>query len=367
MMAFVVGTTAELIKVIPVMKLLADRQVHTELWSTGQQPQDLEKALGVFETRVDLELAKGIGGRNLSRRWDVAPWLSGLVIRAITDRSHLRKRLDLGPGKPVIVVHGDTMTAAYGSVLSRWLNVDLVHIEAGLRSGSILRPFPEELVRRLVATQASINFAPNDKARGNLASARGRTVVTKGNTVVDSLRLGSSLEPTNSRLTLPPKFILVSLHRSELLGDRDVLRWTYAELAKCAALIPIVLVQDSLTDAALHRSAITEHLVADDLLVMDKQPYPDFLRILMKASAVITDSGGLQEECAILGIPCLIHRTETERDDGLAHRAELSRWKRGALVGFAEKWSAEPSMQRSFDGASPSEIIVETLAAEGYF
>jgi UDP-N-acetylglucosamine 2-epimerase (non-hydrolysing) len=363
MLIFLVGTTAELIKIVPVYRRARASGCRVQIWSAGQQPQDLKKSVIEFGVDIDHWIGDRANAQNLSKRIQVLPWVASISWAVLRNTEMIREIGDHTVPNAV-VVHGDTMTALWGVWLAKQLKFDLIHIEAGLRSGSIRHPFPEELCRRLISRAADINYAPDSRAVANLNGKPGVTVCTRGNTVKDSLlELGVSEADDFEE---KGAFGLVSLHRSELLGSKLQFRNSIRELISISRTTKLIMVVDSLTKEALRESGLEGQMESSGIASIRKLPYFDFVKLLFEASFVITDSGGLQEECAVLGKPCLVHRRHTERVDGLGFNASLSEWQEGSMIRFVEQYDSFKSTQ-SGTGASPSDVIATDLRARGYF
>lgn len=254
------------------------------------------------------------------------------------------------------------MTTVLGALIGRSLGAVVGHVEAGLRSGDWRNPFPEELDRRLVARIAQLHYAPGETEVRNLARSRGTVVLTRGNTVRDSLRLvPADLDPGVP--DLPGTFGLVSLHRLELLQDARFAE-TLRALAQSAADTPLVMVYDPVTDEQIERQGLGNLFDAHLFRRIPKLPYFQFVSLLKRATFVVTDSGGLQEECADLGMPCLVHRVKTERSDGLGTNARLSGMDVSELVRFLSE-PRDLSRRTPAPFESPSDVIVADLFARG--
>lgn len=362
MIVFLVGTTAELIKIEPILKRIKLAGGKAAIWSTGQQPMDIDRWV--------LERGQGIDLRflnpettNLSKRVQVPPWLFNITKYAYKNRKYLRKLMRQGRGCPAIVVHGDTMTTSWGIFLSKLLRVDLIHVEAGLRSGRLFDPFPEEVSRRLVSRFATVNYAPNQEAVRALSSAPGRVVFTHGNSIMDAV---AEVNPDNSTSDIVREQILVSLHRSELLGNRAVLDATIEALIKVSHECQVIMVVDSLTQEKLNSSGNMSWISQSSIEVLPKMSYGHFQSLLRSSRGVITDSGGLQEECAALHIPCLIHRKVTERSDGIGKTAFLTYWDCRYVIDFPFTLANIPLNTQQSNSTSPSDIIVNDLSIHGF-
>lgn len=356
MIAFVIGTTAELIKIQPVHRMIRERGNPVEIWCTNQQPDDLAEALEDFNLSINFLLSDR--DRNLRQRREVPAWATGVLVRTLKSRGILRQRLSSDALRPLLMVHGDTMTSVLGCLAARIVGASVGHIEAGLRSWDIRNPFPEELNRRAVGRLARLHYAPDEVALRNLKLARGQVVNTRGNTVVDALKEFHPGPTASSTL-------LVSLHRSELLSDAQLLERTVEEIIALAETVEVRMIVDSLTTAALSSNDLFARLTNSPVMVEPKKRYVDFMQVLANSSAVITDSGGLQEECAALGKPCLVYRNRTERQDGLGENAVLAGLQPLAIPRFGHGYASFARRPVSNE-QRPTAIIVDDLVRNGY-
>ena len=365
MIALVYGTTAELVKLAPIHRCLTERGSRPLMWCTAQQLDELPEAtelLGLPDP--DLMLAHGARGRSLRTAKDVAIWLGTVLGRSTRRWRELRKALRADGRPPVVLVHGDTMTTVLGTLLGRSLGATVGHVEAGLRSHDWRNPFPEELDRRVVGRLAQLHYAPDDVAASNITpSSRRRVVVTHGNTVQDSVRMVPA-DADPGVADLAHRFGLVSLHRIELLQD-DRFAETLRVLHRSARTTPLVMVYDPVTDEQISRQGLEDLFDDVHFRRIPKLTYFRFVALLRRAAFVVTDSGGLQEECAFVGKPCLVHRVRTERSDGIGANAKLS----GMNVAELERFLVDPAVLDSSDVPrphSPSDVIVDDLVHGGF-
>jgi UDP-N-acetylglucosamine 2-epimerase (non-hydrolysing) len=360
----VFGTTGELIKLAPVLVRLRDRGHPVTLATTGQQVTQIPSFLEQFGLpQPDVWLARGAGGRDLSTGRDIPGWASRAVWSFARRRARLGETLDRGPGRPLVLVHGDTMTTVLGTLMGKALGARVAHIEGGLRSGSLRSPFPEELNRRLTGRMADIHYAPGAWAASNLAG-RGAVVDTGSNTVRDSLALvPEGLEPA---LAAPPSpFGIVSLHRFELLRSRALLAEAVAALASAADRVPLLFVDHPVTVAALDRFDLGAALAVPGIRRIPRLPFFDFVQLERRCAFVVTDSGGSQEECYYLDTPCLVHRRTTERREGLGETTVVSGLDRRRLASFLLH-PEEHRRRAPLADASPAEVIVSDLVRRGF-
>ncbi len=354
MIVFCYGTTAEAIKLGPVMRRLDALGVAYRQWVTFQQAGTVLDALpGLGIPAPDEVLAVGRGGRPLQGPLDVLIWLGRIGAWTARHRRRLRGRR----GRDVVVVHGDTMTSVVGALIARVMGMDSAHVEAGLRSGSWRHPFPEEVDRRIVGRLATVHYAPTEVAAGHLV---GRDVVmTHGNTVIDAVRdrVRGPSSPSDER-----RYGVVLLHRFEFLGNAHLVRQTLRTIVEDSPH-RVVMVVDDLARHSLDGMLPT--LPADRIEVVDKMPHARFTELISGAAFIVTDSGGVQEEAALLGVPTLVHRRTTERGEGLGANVLLSGWDIEVLRGFLDDVDALRTDPQD-DGVSPSQIVVDDLRRRGY-
>jgi UDP-N-acetylglucosamine 2-epimerase (non-hydrolysing) len=361
------GTAAEVIKLAPVLIGLEERGARPLTLCVAQQAGQLPAALADFGLpQPDLWIARGHNGSDLERPVHIPRWVGGAAATFARQRRALRERLAADPGRPLMMVHGDTMTTVIGALMGRAMRLPVAHVEAGMRSGNWRNPFPEEFDRRIAARLTDLHFAPNERAADNLrrAAVKGQIVETAANTILDALRLASAT--ATPAVELPDEsFGLVSIHRTELLENRAELRATLEVLHKASRRIPLLFVEHTITVAAI-RVARLGHLFDDRFRPIPRQRYPQFIALLRRSAFLVSDSGGSQEECAYLGHPCLIHRAVSEHSTGLdGGSVVLSRMRPDVLRDFL----ADPARHRRPPVAphlSPTRTILDTLEAEGF-
>lgn len=354
MIVFVYGTTAEAIKIAPVARRLAAKGIPFQQWLTMQHTDSLREILPTLGLpEPDRIIADGSHGKPLKSRGDVLVWLRSVARWMRKNVRTLRRAL---PADTVIVVHGDTMTTVIGAWLAHRLHLASAHIEAGLRSGNWRHPFPEELDRRIVGKLATIHYPPSDEAAAHL-SGRKNVVNTHRNTVVDAV-----LDQGEDALEGDP-FGVVLLHRYEFISNPDLVETTIRTLAELSPL-PLRLMVDAYSEGAL-RHALSKHDTRGVFQAQAKLRHQEFIGLLKGASFIVTDSGGIQAEAALIGVPTLIHRKTTEQHEGVGVNIVISGWDQATLANFLR----DPERYRvplQTPEVSPSDIIVDDLIARGY-
>ena len=362
MILVVYGTTGELIKLAPVLRRLLERRHGYVSATTGQQVLQIPPLLASLDLpQPDLWLGRGAAGRDLRTNRDIPGWAAQVVRRYAARRSTLADMLRTGAGRPLTLVHGDTMTTVLGATMGRLLGTPVAHIEAGLRSYDLRHPFPEELNRRATSRLATIHYAPGSWASSNLG--RGAIVDTGSNTVRDSLEFCDDADLTVG----PPdgRFGIVSLHRFELLSDGRLLGETLRALAEHARTTPLLFVDHPVTVAAVARFGYEGIFDEERFRRIPRLGFREFVPLMRRSSFLVTDSGGSQEETYYLDIPCLVHRKKTERRDGLGENVVLS----GLSVPVLEDFLADPGRFRRMADlpvGSPSDVIVDHLEKSGF-
>lgn len=296
------------------------------------------------------------GGDDVTTVPQALAWAARIAGRALRP-SRLRRDI-FGADAEMCVVHGDTPSTLLSTLLARRVGLEVVHLEAGLRSRSLLHPFPEELIRVAVMRASGTLFAPNDEAVANLEAmgVKGRIVQVPGNTSVDALR--ASLTELPEPGSGP---VIVTMHRVENLHRRSSVEGFLALVLRIATEHKVRFVVHGPTADVLRRSGRQDDLVAAGVEVVSLIAHSEFSQQLAAAPLVVTDGGSVQEECALLGVPTLLWRHRTERSDGLGENVVLTRYDRVAvelMLANPEQWR-RPS--RWLDGPSPANVIADHL------
>src|SRR5262245_7344782 len=308
--AFVVGTRPEAIKLAPVILQARQRRCpwRAIVISTGQQADLVAPSLNAFALKPDIELHVMRPGQSLN----------SLLAQCLTELSTVLRTLS----PDLVVVQGDTTTAMAGAIVAFHERLPVAHIEAGLRTGDLKAPFPEEANRQIISRLAQLHFAATVDAKARLLSEgidAGRIEVT-GNTIVDALAL---LTPAIRTAALPDgmindrRVVLVTAHRRENLGKPlgsicDAVR----QLASGCQELEFIVIK--------HPNPVAARIVHEKLAgrkritLLPPLTYLEMLKLLSTVWLVLTDSGGIQEEAPSFGKPVLVLRDNTERVEGLA-------------------------------------------------
>lgn len=393
----VVGTRPEVIKMAPVVFALRESEtLEPVLLSTGQHREMLDQALAAFDLTCDFDLGLMQPGQTL-------PGLTSRAIEAVTKFIEAQE-------PAAILVQGDTSTVLAGAMAAFFANVPVGHIEAGLRTGNMRSPFPEEMNRRLTSPLAKWHFCPTQGSEDNLvkeAISEGQCYVT-GNTVVDSLlwirdkqeRNGVNAADVAARLEIPDSFtqkylqaststtqtstdevsnlppdkisdfVLVTGHRRESFGGGfERICKAINELTNrhpgVGVLYPVHL--NPLVQEPVNR------ILGDNPAVQLCSPagYEDFVWLMSQAKLVLSDSGGVQEEAPSLGKPVLVMRENTERPEGLEAGTcrlvgtdpQRIREEVAILLNDPDEYAARSALKNPYGDGRAAQKIREVLEA----
>ncbi|GAA0919165.1 non-hydrolyzing UDP-N-acetylglucosamine 2-epimerase [Virgisporangium aurantiacum] len=303
----IAGTRPEAIKLAPVViAMRAAKRVTPVLVASGQHPAMVAQALAAFDLEPDVTLP-------VERVTGSQPELMTALIEQLDKLFEERK-------PSAVIVQGDTTTTLAGALAAFWRQIPVVHLEAGLRSGDLDSPFPEEGNRRLVGQIARLHLAPTSLAATNLLDEgiEPERVILTGNTVVDAALTVVGRRPELPKeLQTEGRMILVTAHRRESWGEPlDRVLSAVRTLLNHYPDINVVLPSHPNPKV---REQVEAGLKGEKRVVItDPLPYPTLARLLSEAYLVLTDSGGIQEEAPSFGVPALVLREVTERVESLA-------------------------------------------------
>lgn len=306
-----VGTRPEAVKAAPVALCLAEHpHLRPAIVHSGQHAVMVEQALAPFGLRPDelLHITRATGGQ--------AELFSSLL--PALDELLDRRR------PAAVLVQGDTSTALAGALAAFWRRIPVVHLEAGLRTGDLTAPFPEEANRQLIARLAALHLAPTAAAATALRAETlsGGPIVVTGNTVVDAaLCVAAAAAPTQNQdlvavehdlETHGGRLVLVTAHRRESWGaPLDEVLGAVATLAQRHPDVRVLLPMHP--NPAVRAQVVAALGGHPRVTLTEPLAYPDLVRALRRAALVLTDSGGIQEEAPSFGVPVLVLREVTER------------------------------------------------------
>lgn len=332
----VFGTRPEAIKMAPLVMALRDsNRFAAEVCVSGQHRQILDPVLRLFDITPEFDLDVMQPDQSLG----------GLMVGIAAGFERV-----LDQARPsLVLVHGDTTTTMVAAIAAFYRNIPVGHVEAGLRSGSMQAPWPEEFNRRVAALATRFHFAPTAQARANLlaeGSPAGQIHVT-GNTVVDALRWVAgriaaspekirSFERRFSFLDPGRRLILVTAHRRENLGEgiRNICR----AIRRLASRPDLQFVYPVHPNPNVRNVVEAELVGQDGVFLIEPVDYEPFVYLMNRSFVLLTDSGGIQEEGASLGKPVLVMRDTSERPEAIrAGTARLVGSDADRIVGEVER------------------------------
>jgi UDP-N-acetylglucosamine 2-epimerase (non-hydrolysing) len=357
----VFGTRPEAIKLAPVIRALRERGCETLVCVSAQHRDMLDPILEVFGIVPEFDL-------NVMRDNQTPLEVASRIFQGLVP---LLERV-----KPDwLLVQGDTTTTFAAAWVGFHQRTRIAHVEAGLRTRDKFRPFPEEMNRRLTGALADLHFAATPLAVENLREegVPAEQIALTGNPVVDALQFILSQPATFSdpRLNqVDGKVVLVTAHRRESFGE---------PLERiCAAICELVQQHPEITVVyPVHRNPAVSSAVYGLLgrrariVLLDPLPYPDFVHLMKRASLILTDSGGIQEEAPTVGTPALVLREVTERPEAIESGwAELVGTSPEKILERANAWLATdgrslPSSENPFGDGKASQRIAALLQQIG--
>ncbi len=299
--AIVYGTRPEAIKMAPLIRELKKRDdLEVVCISTQQHSTLLSAALGAVSIDTDVETSE-------PDRSSIQALVSSIALA-------LEKSI---AGCDLVVVQGDTISAFAGALGGFLQKIPVAHLEAGLRTSDLHQPHPEEGLRRAITHLASLHLAPTEGSKNNLTSegVASDTIVVTGNTSIDAIhdQLNNSSRAPKRLEASTPLYCVLTVHRRENWGN--TMDGIARSIVTLSENFPDVQFLCPLHPNPIVRASFELLPTRDNLRVVDPIPYDDFVNILAGSQLILTDSGGIQEEATVLGVPVVILREETERPE----------------------------------------------------
>ena len=320
------GTRPEAIKVAPVIKAIeADDRFTSVAVSTGQHREMLDQVNGMFGITPDHDLALMKQGQSLNE----------IVSRAVAGLDGI-----IAEEKPdAVIAQGDTSTAMAAAVAAFNREIPVIHLEAGLRTGNIHSPFPEEANRRIIGQISDLHLAPTETSKRNLVaeSFDPANIAVVGNTVIDALLTAAEWDTTftderlNELAASDARLIVVTTHRRENLDAMAHIGLAVNDLAQQYPDVTFVLPLH--LNPKVREAVLPEVDSVRNVIITDPLPYDQFTKLMGRSDIVLTDSGGVQEEAPALGKPVICMRENTERPEAVeAGTVQLVGTGRGNIV-----------------------------------
>jgi len=338
---FFEGTQAGVIKMAPVIKEFENRGVAFRFICSGQhRSRSLKRTIELF----GLPEPESLTGskKDVVNLAGLTTWAPKIMFKLVHDI----------PKDSVIITQGDSITTFVGTLWAKYSRCKLAHIEAGMRSFDIFSPFPEELIRVFADCMSDYLFASCDSAYKNIERyySRKKVVNMGANTLIDSMKL--ALKIGHNSFAIPDEpYTIVTLHRLETMMNREKLN---------RALKIIEMVSKRMKVLFFMHDSIASRIKRDipGVEYNDFLEYTEFVNVLWHSELVLTDSGGLQEECYYLDKPCLLLRDVTEHGEGIGKNVCLGFSLREAEIFLRRPYHRPNPVDISI---SPSKLIAEVL------
>jgi UDP-N-acetylglucosamine 2-epimerase (non-hydrolysing) len=339
----IVGTRPEAVKMAPVIRALEGEPDRFELtvMATGQHRQMLDQVLGLFRIVPDLDLDLMIPDQTVTRT-------TCRVLEKL-ERYFGEHRFD------AVLAQGDTTTVMAAATACFYARLPFGHVEAGLRTGDLAAPYPEEFNRRVADLTAAWHFAPTRWAADNLlreGTDPGRVHVT-GNTVIDALfHILQTTRPPDHPIPEDRRYVLMTCHRRENFGEP--IREIFAAVGKFAGAHPEISIWYPVHPNPHVRGPAAEILGGiGNVLLTEPLDYLHFVHAMNRAELILSDSGGVQEEAPSLGKPVLVLREKTERPEaGAAGTCRLVGHRAERIISSLEQLLFDPRAYRAMSGKS---------------
>lgn len=362
MIHFIVGTRAQLFKMAPIM-LECERQKLKWRWVyAAQHKETMQETLDTFGLpQPDYTIVN----------WDTEAktmgkiWVWFLKMLAATTRS--KKILGGHTGKDSIVLtHGDTLTTWIAALYGKITRTKVMHVESGLRSFNVWKPFPEEINRLITFRLSDYYVCPGDWAVKNLRKYKGVKINTHMNTQVDTIQFGLDNCDTAEITTPKSKYVVASIHRYENIFKPERFVEIIERIEEVAQKFHVLFVQHPATFVQLDKLNLRQRLESNPrITLLPRLEYLPFVKTVKHSEFVITDGGGNQEELYHMGKPTLIFRNETERTEGIGKTAVISKLSKRKISNFVKNYK-QYKHDPVFPKKSPSQIIVDALKQEGF-
>tara|TARA_B100000035_G_scaffold71915_1_gene59233 strand:- start:2122 stop:3255 length:1134 start_codon:yes stop_codon:yes gene_type:complete len=366
----VIGTRPEAIKIAPLYsEIKRSKKFFLKLCISGQHKEMIDQALEAFDMNVDYFASSPKKNLNLNE-------LSSELFKGL-DRIYSDFRPDL------VLVHGDTTTTQVASMAAFLKDIKVGHIEAGLRSNDKNSPFPEEINRRVASLVTDYHFAPTENAKQNLIleNIPKKNIFVTGNTIIDSLK--NTLQKIESNKSIfkkldknllkiieknaDRKIILITGHRRENFGRSFeniclAIKDLADEFEENVFIYPVHL------NPNVRKPVMQLLKNKKNIFLIDPLDYINFLYLMKKCSLIITDSGGLQEECPSLGLPLVLMRNKTERPEIFEYEGfSMTGPDRKKIINASRKYlTLEKKIKKNnlFGDGNASKRIVKILLKE---
>jgi UDP-N-acetylglucosamine 2-epimerase (non-hydrolysing) len=359
---FVVGTRAQLLKIAPVMRECESRGLAWRWVYTAQHRDTMQQLLETFELPPPDHTVVRWSTEAKSKA-KMAQWFARMLLALPSSRRILARQTG---ANHVVVTHGDTFTTWLAALMGRLTRTKVMHVESGLRSFNLRKPFPEEINRLVTFRLADYYACQDEEAIENLRRRKGAKINTHGNTQIDTLRFGlAHLDRVAIDLPASP-FVVTTIHRYENIFNAERMRAIVEQIEEIAQRFDVLFIRHPATAEQLEKLQLVERLERNERIhLLPRLEYLPFVKAITEAAFVVSDGGGNQVELSYLGVPTLIFRDEVEQREGIGRNAVVSRFDPAVIRAFLEGYASYRHPQ-ALPETSPTATIVDFLEAQGF-
>jgi UDP-N-acetylglucosamine 2-epimerase (non-hydrolysing) len=333
--------------------MMLDQGMKYELIYTAQHRETIDEILQVYNLPKPDKVIYHRDEANTKGKF-----LKWFITCSLNMFLHPKKWL---PEKGIVLTHGDTFTAWMAAIMGRLAGCKVGHIESGLRSFNLFKPFPEEISRLITFCFSTVYFCPGKWAVCNLKRYKGEKIDLKMNPLYDAVNFALKKKKHRKYLFLKKKYIVVSVHRYENIFSERLEKEIIPLIEKMAERFKVVITLHPTTRERLKSLNLYEKLSKNKNIELSPRfDFVDWINICQKSQFVMTDGGSNQEELFYLGVPTLLLRSETERKEGLGGNVVLSKFDKRVMDDFANNYN-NYRKQIIKVKESPSQIIINYL------
>lgn len=356
---FFVGTTAEFIKLAPVIKELKKRKTKYKLITSGQNHinfDQMKEYLGLVRPYIALPEKPHQSSLLLFFVWSVQTFFRSLFVLRKEFKNQNKKNT-------YFIVHGDTVSSLIGAIIARWYGLQLIHVEAGLRSFNFFEPFPEEICRFIINAISQINFCQNEWSLNNLKNNNSKKVNTKQNTLIEIFWWAVKKKKGLDYAKQFGKYYIFIMHRQEHIYFNKT--WTKKMIhfiinnanKNLNCLFLMLPVSSKFIEA---ESIFQNDSLNKKLFFIPKLGYQEFMTLMNNAEFIATDGCTNQEEVYYMGLPCLALRHRTERVEGLNENVIIGKDDTKLMKNFLKNYKNYRRKPVQFRDR-PSKMVVDYL------
>ncbi len=346
----VIGTRAQLIKMAPLMALMEKKGLEYEFIYTAQHRETITKILQDFHVKEpDRTISSKSEANTLTK---FLGWGSTMLLKVINPKK-------VFPEKGIVITHGDTVTTAWTAIVAKLAGCKVAYVEAGLRTHRLFNPFPEELMRVITSRFSDVFFCQNEMAIKNLKKFKGQKINTGLNTGYDAV-----VQAINSevKVDIPKeKYAVVSIHRFQTIFTQRLEKIVIPLLEQVAKTgYKLIFVLHPSTREVLKRNDMKLYKRLDtnnNIILKERYPFFEFIKLLNESEFVITDGGSNQEELSYLGKPTLLFKEFIGRTEGLNENAVISYFDPKITMKFVNNYTKYNRTFKKIE-ESPCEVIV---------